>query len=70
MRTCTLDQLFVRKWFSWLFFYSLYIDTEDGHFLDTGYLYDKTISGGRLGLYVFSQDSVIWKNMSYRCNGE
>ena len=50
-------------------FVRLTILSEMERFLDTGYIYDKSISGGRLGMYVFSQDSVIWKDMSYRCNG-
>lgn len=36
--------------------------------VDTGYLIDKTLNGGRLGLYVFSQSNVVWKNMFYKCN--
>lgn len=37
-------------------------------FVDTGYIIDKTLRGGRVGFYVFSQSHVIWKNLSYRCN--
>ena len=39
-------------------------------FVDTGYIIDKTLRGGRVGFYVFSQSNVIWKNLSYRCNGK
>lgn len=33
-----------------------------------GPIYDKTISGGRLGVLDFSQENVIWSNLNYRCN--
>lgn len=36
--------------------------------VDTGYIVDKTLRGGRLGLYVFSQGQVIWDKLSYRCS--
>lgn len=35
--------------------------------VDTSCVCDKTIKGGRLGVYVFSQESVIWSNMRYSC---
>ena len=37
--------------------------------VDTGYLVDKTLKGGRVGLYVFSQSDVTWKHLSYKANG-
>ena len=37
--------------------------------VDTGYLVDKTLKGGRVGLYVFSQSDVTWKHLSYKSNG-
>lgn len=37
---------------------------------DSGYLIDTTMRGGRLGLFCFSQENVIWARMSYRCNDE
>lgn len=38
--------------------------------VDTGYIIDKTLRGGRLGMYVFSQGKVIWHKLSYRCSGK
>ena len=37
--------------------------------IDTGYLVDRTLKGGRVGLYVFSQSDVTWKHLSYKANG-
>ena len=42
----------------------------DNMMMDTGCVCDsamKGIRGGRLGLFVFSQPSVIWSNMVNRC---
>ena len=36
---------------------------------DTGCLYDKTIQGGKVGLFVFSQKSVIWSDLQIKCEG-
>ncbi|CAK8692840.1 unnamed protein product [Clavelina lepadiformis] len=35
---------------------------------DTGVIRDTTIQGGRLGVFCFSQENVIWSNLMYRCN--
>uniref|UniRef100_H2ZQX7 TSP C-terminal domain-containing protein n=1 Tax=Ciona savignyi TaxID=51511 RepID=H2ZQX7_CIOSA len=37
---------------------------------DTGSVLDNTVKGGRLGVFCFSQENVIWSNLVYRCNGE
>jgi len=34
---------------------------------DTGCLYDKTMQGGKVGLFVFSQKSVIWSDLVIKC---
>ncbi|XP_028411213.1 cartilage oligomeric matrix protein-like [Dendronephthya gigantea] len=39
-------------------------------FVDTGYIHDNTLAGGRMGLYVFSQAGVVWSDLSYRANDE
>ncbi|KAM8887845.1 cartilage oligomeric matrix protein isoform 1-T1 [Synchiropus picturatus] len=37
---------------------------------DTGVVIDGTMRGGRLGVFCFSQENIIWANLRYRCNGE
>ena len=38
-------------------------------FFDTGCLYDRSIKGGRVGLFVFSQKAVIWSDVKVKCEG-
>lgn len=35
---------------------------------DSGNIFDRSIRGGRLGVYCFSQEEVTWSNLMYRCN--
>lgn len=35
---------------------------------DSGNIYDTSISGGRVGLITFKQDSAIWSNLRVRCD--
>ncbi|XP_029470337.1 cartilage oligomeric matrix protein [Rhinatrema bivittatum] len=35
---------------------------------DTGVILDTTMRGGRLGVFCFSQENIIWANLKYRCN--
>ena len=50
--------------------FRLVVFSEAEIVVDTGYIVDKTLRGGRLGLYVFSQGKVIWDKLSYRCSGK
>ncbi|XP_055613947.1 cartilage oligomeric matrix protein-like [Uranotaenia lowii] len=34
---------------------------------DSGNIFDRTIRGGRLGVYCFSQAGITWSNLIYRC---
>lgn len=35
---------------------------------DSGNIYDSTLKGGRLGVFCFSQEAIIWSDLVYRCN--
>lgn len=37
---------------------------------DSSVVIDTSMKGGRLGVFCFSQESIIWSNLYYRCNGE
>ncbi|XP_026843158.1 cartilage oligomeric matrix protein-like, partial [Drosophila persimilis] len=36
--------------------------------IDSGNVYDSTLKGGRLGVFCFSQEMIIWSNLKYKCN--
>ena len=46
----------------------LYEDTE--LVADSGNIRDHTHKGGRLGVFCFSQESIIWSDLVYRCSGK
>ncbi|ELK26547.1 Thrombospondin-4 [Myotis davidii] len=35
---------------------------------DSGVTVDTTVRGGRLCVFCFSQENIIWSNLTYRCN--
>ncbi|XP_072530799.1 thrombospondin-3b [Salminus brasiliensis] len=35
---------------------------------DSGVVIDTSMRGGRLGVFCFSQENIIWSNLGYRCN--
>lgn len=37
---------------------------------DSGNIFDDQLKGGRLGVFCFSQEMIIWSDLVYRCNGE
>ena len=46
-------------------------DEEAGQLVaDSHYLHDTTMRGGRIGLFCFSQEDIIWARITYKCNGK
>ena len=35
---------------------------------DSGNVFDSTLRGGRLGVFCFSQEKIIWSDLMYRCS--
>lgn len=35
---------------------------------DSANIFDNTLKGGRLGVFCFSQEAIIWSDLVYRCN--
>ena len=43
------------------------IKTGPDTLVDSGDIYDTTYVGGRLGVFVFGQENVLWSKMKYQC---
>ena len=44
------------------------VNNADGSlFVDSGDIYDTTLNGGRLGVFVFGQRDIQWSNLIARC---
>lgn len=56
----------------YIIYYLFRIEFYEGDVLiaDTGSIIDKTIRGGKLGVFCFSQENIIWSNLRYACNGK
>ncbi|XP_066928778.1 cartilage oligomeric matrix protein-like [Clytia hemisphaerica] len=37
---------------------------------DTGCIYDNTLRGGKVGMFVFSQEAVVWSDTRIKCNDD
>ena len=37
--------------------------------VDTGYIFNEELKGGKVGFFAFSQENVIWNNLKIECNG-
>ncbi|KAL3222992.1 hypothetical protein MRX96_027882 [Rhipicephalus microplus] len=46
----------------------LRIFESDQMVADSGNIYDSALRGGRLGVFCFSQEAIIWSDLVYRCN--
>ncbi|XP_037794199.1 cartilage oligomeric matrix protein-like [Penaeus monodon] len=44
-----------------------YLYRGDSQLIDSKNIYDTTLQGGRLGLFCFSQEKIIWSNIKYTC---
>lgn len=53
----------VIAWFS----FRLKLQQGETVLADSGYLYDTTLTGGRLGVYTHGQANVIWSRLTAKC---
>ena len=50
-----------------LVFVRIVVKQEETVLVDSGFVYDTTISGGRTGLFVHAQPGAIFSNLKYQC---
>jgi len=50
-----------------LFSYRLKFFAGSTQIIDSGCVCDTTFTGGKLGVFAFSQANVIWSNIKYSC---
>ncbi|KAI6650257.1 Thrombospondin-2-like [Oopsacas minuta] len=43
------------------------VHDSEGIIIDSGWIRDCTLQGGKLGTFVFSQEAVIWSQLNYKC---
>lgn len=48
----------------------LIVHRSSALFLDTGYIFDQHLRGGKIGPYAFSQAAVVWSGIKIKCNDE
>ena len=53
--------------FKYFYFLRLIIKQGNAIISDSGYIYDNTMTGGKVGLFTFGQGNVIWSKLSIKC---
>lgn len=53
-----------------VYYYRLRIFEGESMVADSGNIFDSKLKGGRLGVFCFSQEAIIWSDLVYRCNGK
>ena len=57
-------------WWYLVYLYRVLLFEETQLVADSGNIIDTTHRGGRLGVFCFSQENVIFSDLVYRCNGQ